>query len=251
MKILSLNCQQGYNPALKDFLYRIFNAGSYDFVLLQEADGKVLSYLDHPSYRLVRSFNDETGKDSLLYIAYQAKYFPISTGFKSFAYARKDPVLGFKHPAYGLLWADFKIEEKIIRIASIHLHSGTDRQARLNELQVAKELLLGGAPSSVIFGGDFNAGFPSERTNMAQALLPEFMWATKDIGPTLNSRYTENWPHLPNRIAAFLSIFNMGIKLRTDHFFVDRESLKANTAHCSILPNRVSDHSPIELTVRD
>ena len=249
MKILSLNCQQGYNLALKDFLHHIFDIKSYDFVLLQEVDEKVLSFLDNSSYKLVRSFNEETGRDSLLCIAYREQYLPIKTGFKSFAFARKDHMHGFKHPAYGLLWADFKIENRIIRIASIHLHSGTDRRVRLKELQVAKKLLLDDTTSSVIFAGDLNAGFPSEPINMAQTLLPEFIWETKDIGPTLNSRYTENVPHLPNRIAAFLSIFGMGIKLRTDHFFVDRESVKTSIIHCSVLPDRVSDHSPIELTI--
>jgi len=249
MKILSLNCQQGYNPALKDFLHHLFDAEAFDFLLLQEVDEKTLLFLNDPSYKLVRSFNKETGQDSQLCIAYQEKYFPISTGFKSFASMRKDPISGFKHPAYGLLWVDFKIEEKRMRIASIHLHSGTDRQVRLNELLVAKKLLLEGVHSSVIFGGDFNAGFPSERTDMAGVLIPEFMWATSDIGPTLNSRYSENVPHLPNRIAAFLSAFGVGIKLRTDHFFINRESAEDNVVHCLVLPDRVSDHSPIELIV--
>jgi hypothetical protein len=42
MRILSLNCQQGYNPALKDFLHRVLSERAYDFLLLQEVGGGII-----------------------------------------------------------------------------------------------------------------------------------------------------------------------------------------------------------------
>ena len=36
IKILSLNCQKGYQTGLKEFLNKVLKDGQYDFLLLQE-----------------------------------------------------------------------------------------------------------------------------------------------------------------------------------------------------------------------
>mgnify|MGYP001565306721 CR=1 FL=1 len=246
MKILSLNCQRGYQKGLEKFLRQTLQEEKYKLLILQEVDAKVLPFLQHPSYKLVRAFNEETGKESELCIMYGGKYNLVKTGFKSFASMRNDPRYGFKHPGFGLLWADLTIGNLPFRVGSIHLHSGVNQKARAAELEQAKEIFLKTPCVPKVLAGDFNAGYPGESSNMANILAPEFTWKTKGTGPTLDSRYSENVPHLPNRIAALLRLFNIKIPLWTDHFFVDMESAKKYDICCRVLPNRVSDHSPIE-----
>ncbi len=246
MKFLSLNCQHGEQPQLGDFLRRILNSREYDILLLQEVEEKVMAILDHPAYQLVRSFNKETGCDSQLCIAYRTGYKLSKIGFRSFSSMRYDPVRGFKHPCFGLLWAEIDAGEGILRAASTHLHSGIDRHVRLKELQIAKEILLSEGPGRVMLAGDFNAGFPREPKDMAGILTPDFAWLSEGCGPTLDSRYSENTAHLPSRIAAFLGLFNIGIHLRCDHVFIDKMTFDKGGGKCSVLPDRVSDHSPVE-----
>jgi len=249
MKFLNLNCQHGLQRELKDFLHCSLNTKAYDFLILQEVNDRVLTFLRDDEYQLIRAFNEETERDTELCIVYQRTYNLRKIGFKSFSSMRQDPVYGYKHPCMGLLWADFEIENKLFRVATIHLHSGIDRHVRIAESRLAKKLLLNEIPVVTILAGDFNAGLPFERIRLAQTLSPEFTWMTKNLNPTLNSRYSENVAHLPNRIAALFNFFNLGIKLRTDHIFVDHQTAVTNTVECSILPDRVSDHSPVEITL--
>jgi len=249
MKILNLNCQKGEQPMLESFLRKALDGGSYDFLLLQEVDAKVLAFLQHPSYALLRVFNEETGQDSQLCIAYRKTCRLSKSGFKSLSFMRYDPVRGFKHPAFGVLWADFEIGGKMIRVASVHLHSGTDRHIRLAEMEMVKKILLEGDHLPTAVTGDFNAGWPGECDGLARVFAPEFSWMTKELGPTLDSRYSENVAHITNRVAAFLGIFNIGIRLRTDHAFLDSKTAGSYSMICSILPDRVSDHSPVECMI--
>lgn len=251
MKILNLNCQHGEQPHLKDFLEKTMLAETYDFLILQEVNEKVLAFLHQSPYKTIHAFNKETGQNSEVCIVHRIKYSPLKTDFKSFAFMHRDPVFGFKHPCIGMLWADFLIEEKIMRIASIHLHSGIHRNVRITELKLAKNLLLSNISGPVMLAGDFNSGWSEERINNAKALAPEFAWITKDLGPTLDSRYCENVAHLPNRIAALLGIFNIGIQLRTDHIFVDKETACTSNIKCNILSDRVSDHNPVECVIKN
>jgi len=251
MKLLTLNCQHGDQSLLKDFLSRTLNAEEYDFLLLQEVNEKVMAFLKNPAYEVVRPFNGEIGQSSQLCIAYRKHYLSKGTGFRSFASMRKDPVRGFKHPCFGIFYMDFEIDKKIWRIATTHLHSGMDSNIRIAESRLAKEVLLTAAPEFIMIAGDFNAGLPYERGRIAQLFSPELAWGTKTLGPTLDSRYSENVAHFPNRIAALLRIFHVGIQLRTDHIFVNRRIMSDYAIQCHVLPDRVSDHSPVEFTVEN
>ena len=230
-------------------MFQLMDSGTFDFLLLQEVNEKVLEFLKNLSspYQLVRAFNEETGKESELCIAYKTSHKLIATGFKSFSAMRRDPMFGLKHPSFGILWANFNIGTKILRLATLHLHSGVNQEARLQELRLAKTFLSNNQLPTIL-AGDFNSGFPREPKNMANILAPEFIWISKNLGPTLNSRYSENLPHLPNRIAAFLGIFNVGIGLRTDHIFANAGAAN-NFEKCLKLPDRVSDHSPVEFII--
>ncbi|MES2225827.1 MAG: endonuclease/exonuclease/phosphatase family protein [Patescibacteria group bacterium] len=246
MKILSLNCQRGYQPDLEGFLHKTLQSQVYDFLLLQEASTNVREFLKHPSYNLLHAVNAETEMGSEVCIVYRSRYELADKGFQSFASMHKDPVYGFKHPCFSFIWGEFKTDNDLLRVGSIHLHAGIDSRPRIAELGAAKrQLLLKDIPT--VLAGDLNAGFPGEAARAARLLSPGFKWISKGLGPTLDSRYSENVPHLPNRIAAFLGFFNMRIALRTDHFFVDSITAEETRMSCQILPDRVSDHSPIEL----
>ena len=249
MKILSLNCQRGYQPGLEGFVRSVLQKELYDFLLLQEVDARVRGYLEHPSYKAVRIFNEEAEEESEVCIVYRHAHELRDSGLQSFSSMRNDPWRGFRHPSFGLVWGDFMIDGTPFRLGSVHLHSGVDSRARLNELDKAKICLLEGESTPVVIAGDFNAGFPGEAAKMARMLAPEFAWTSKDIGPTLDSRYSENVPHLPNRIAAFLALFNIRISLRTDHVLISSEASKRYAVQCRVLPDRVSDHSPVELSL--
>jgi endonuclease/exonuclease/phosphatase family metal-dependent hydrolase len=198
----------------------------------------------------LRPFNQEAEQDSELCIVYKSKYNLINEGFKSFSSIKKTPVLGFKHPSFGMLWADFEIDGKTTRFVTTHLHAGINPKARIAEVRLAKKILLAESPVwRTILAGDFNTGFPGEQTQMTHALAPEFIWSTKEIGPTLNSRYSEKTANLPNRIATLLNKFNIGIQLQTDHVFVNQQTKKDNHIECSKLSDRVSDHSPVEFII--
>jgi endonuclease/exonuclease/phosphatase family metal-dependent hydrolase len=248
MKILSLNCQRSYQSTLDKFLKDTLESNAYDFLLLQEVDTKVLASLQNSSYKLLRLLNHEVGIESELCIAYRNSFDLVDKELQSFSSMRNDSWHGFKHPSFGFLWGGFRIDSEIVRVGSIHLHSGVDQRARMKELQKARETLLENSSKSTIIAGDFNAGFPGEAGRFAHLLAPEFAWITRDSAPTLDSRYSENVPHLPNRIAAFLRVFNLAIKLRTDHIFMDADTARKSNVKCLVLPDRVSDHSPVELS---
>jgi len=246
MKILSLNCQKGYQTGLKGFLRRVLEEKKHDFLLLQEVDSRVIPLLQSPDYKIVRASNQETGQESYLCIVYRGSYTVRETGFKSFATMRKDPVHGFKHPCPGILWADIDIGPEVFRVASIQLHSGLDRGVRLAELKLGKDS-IGGVSTKTLLAGDFNSGFPGERKKMAGILTPEFEWASENLGPTLDSRYSENVAHITNRVAALLGFLNIGVRMQIDHVFVNQMLTKTSRTKCSVLPDHVSDHSPVEI----
>lgn len=249
MKILSLNCQRAYQQGLDSFLRNTLDSQRYDFLLLQEAEQKVVAFLDHSRYRFLLAFNEEAGEDAQVCIVHKYAYPVIGQGYRSFSSMRNDPWRGRKHPSFGFLWGEFDVAGTPWRFGSIHLHSGIDRKARAAELALAKNLLLELPPMHTVFGGDSNAGFPGESAVLAKLLEPEFAWASRSLGPTLDSRYSENVPHLPNRIAAFLSFFNVKIPLWTDQVFCDSKTAIDFDMQCRVLPDRVSDHSPVELLI--
>ncbi len=245
MNLLTLNCQRGYQPGLAAFLKNTLENGLYDVLMLQEVTDQVLSYLNHPAYQHIRVFSKEFGREIELCIVYRKTFRLLRQGFKSFAKLPKDSAPR-ENPCFGIVWADLEINANAMRVASIHAHAGISSTVRLEEVRLAKEALSKETVMPTIIGGDFNSAFPSEPAKMAGILAPEFHWATENLGPTLNSRYTENGPRLPNMLARLFAFFKLGISLRTDHFFMSGDMAEKYTAVCRILPNRVSDHSAVE-----
>lgn len=250
MKVLSLNCQRGYQPGLEAFLHKTLEGGKYDFLLLQEFGKKVPSFVQGVGpYETLRIHNADVDEMSQTCIVYRESYQLLEKSFIPFAKMRRDPVMGFKHATFGALCARFQTDSGTALMGSVHLHSGMDRKVRAAQIVRIKEQMqvLMQNSDTVIFGGDCNFGMPGERTRAEQILAPEFTCVTRDLGPTLDGRYSENVPHLPNRIAAFLGFFGIPTPLWTDQLLVDANTAKQRTISCRILPDRISDHSPVEL----
>lgn len=256
MKVLSLNCQRGYQPNLKHFLQKILESGMYDFMLLQEFAKEVPSFVHSVGpYKVLQAHDAKIKEMAQTCIVYRKDYQLLENNFTPFHFTRirHDPVMGFRHSTFGSLFARFEIENKHFLVGSAHLHSGISRAARASQVSRIKEqaISLTKAGDIVIFGGDYNFGLPGERGRAERILLPQFVCTTLDIGHTLDGRYSENVPHLPNRIAAFLGLVGIPTRLRTDHFFVDQKTAAQGAIHCRKLPDRVSDHNPIELVIAD
>jgi endonuclease/exonuclease/phosphatase family metal-dependent hydrolase len=251
MKILSLNCQRGYHShlPLREFLQRIFVAGEYDFILLQEFAKNVPSFVRGVGpYQLLEAHNDEVGEAAQLCVAYRREYDLLGSSFEAFATKGPDPIVGAVHSTFGSLCGRFTGQDTIIVVGSMHLHAGVHRGERKRQIQtIKKQLLTLRVPGdSVIVGGDCNLG-PLEHRGVAHLLEPEFSWATSDLPPTLDGKYSENVSRLPNRIGAVLRFFGIPARLWTDQIFVDAATAAVTRLECSVLPDRVSDHSPVEL----
>jgi hypothetical protein len=253
LRVLSLNCQRGYQPGLEDFLHKTLGSENYDFLLLQEFAKEVPSFVQgFGSYELLRMPNTDVGELSQTCILYRKQYEILDRNFIPFAKMRRDPVMGFKHATFGSLLARFTIGESSVVVGSTHLHSGMDRKVRARQVEKIKSqvLSLTRAGDHVIFGGDCNFGLPGERVRAEHVLAPEFICATSRLGPTLDGRYSENVPHLPNRVARVLGFFGIKTPLWTDQVFADAKTVASHEIYCRVLPERVSDHSPVEITLR-
>lgn len=147
---------------------------------------------------------------------------------------------------WGFIGGIFTQNNESVFIGSAHLHPGLRRKKRLEQVKIIKEKVLekaGGFP--VILGGDFNTGLPFEISNQEKVFSPEFVRITKNIGPTLDSKYTEQTPFLITKVANFLASIGISIKFKADHLYISKP-LGSLKPVCKILPDRVSDHRPVE-----
>ena len=101
-----------------------------------------------------------------------------------------------------------------------------------------------------VFGGDCNFCFSSEVNKASKIVSPEYYCVTYDLGTTFDSYYTEShlpyfWVYMNN----FLRKLGLRMKLKTDHFFVDKKNAKRSNIKTEILSDRVSDHIPIEIVL--
>jgi len=248
MKVLSLNCQKNYNSSLRDFFHGLFATSQYDVFLLQEATDEVIDIIpDDCNYQLVRHQNG--GLWGLTAILFNNQHYTlVDSGYQSFDFVYKeDQRLG--HISYGATFARLQRGKEYILVCSMHLPAGLSSQIRRNCLQEAKKYILQNSEfnDQIIFGGDCNFGFPGEYISTSCEMSPEFIHVTRNIEPTLDSYYTEHLNYITSHVAYVLRMFGLSIKLRTDHFFTDAQTGE----HCAfaVLPDRVSDHSPIELSV--
>jgi len=245
MRILSLNCQKDYNLGLPPFLTKTLAADTYDILLLQEVTRPVLELLANSKYSVLNVFDEQVRQQSELAIAYRPALTFRSHQFLSFATLRPEMPIPFNHAPFGALLGILDYAGDTYAFCSMHLDSGIRSSVRVLELMRLKQFLPKDVP--VLFAGDFNFGLPGELSRAARLLAPDFHCATRRLGGTLDSRYSEYANHLPNKIARIGAVFGLGVKLRADHFFTNALFSRGKSLSCRILPDRVSDHSPIEL----
>lgn len=247
MKFLSLNCQRAHNTNLSQFLAHTLKSGRYDFLLLQEVTNAVLLNLNHAGYTLLTAHNEEAGKTSELCIVYRTSFKLRDSKLMSIEQFNKAHAER-KSPTHGFLYADFDWGGKRLRVGSVHLHAGLNARARRLSLAHVRAVLYDPKTEPItVLGGDYNFG-PFEKNRGVRIMSPLFVCVTRKLGATLDSRYTEPGKRIVNRTAVLLAKLGLRVTLATDHFFANAKT--ATLPHSvKILPDRVSDHSPIELVL--
>ncbi len=251
LKILSLNCQWAYNREVKNFLRKILETGFYDFLLLQEANPDVLTATrEAKDYEQLGAFNEGNQKQSWICILYKKNFILKQTSFVSFSGMSAEYS---EYPQLGFLMGAFKCNGETMTLGSVHLHPSYHFRLRALDIKLVKKHILINADSKtpIIFGGDFNTGFPLEGRRMRKILSPEFFDGTEKNGPTLNSRYTEHGTHFVSRAGNVLASAGIGISFRTDKIFIDRKTAGQHRVATRVFPDRISDHSPVELILKN
>lgn len=251
MKILSLNCQMGFNSDFDSFLERTLRSQAYDFLLLQEFTSDMLSrHATQGGYKSLRAHNDEIGKESHLCVLYRPEFALLDTMFISFnsfcPRLYREQLNG--RAEFGFLAGIFRVDGRDMVLGSIHLHAGPFVRVRRRELSLVRDRLMTFGPGiPVFFAGDCNYGLPGELRSADTIVGSAFARVSKGLPPTLDSRYTEFEPNPLSMTAVLLSKFGLGIRLRADQVFATASLAQNGRMSCRVLSDRVSDHSPIEL----
>lgn len=250
MKILNLNTQKAYQATFDSFITDILRKREYDFILLQEVTPPVVKIIKKASseYQIVNPFDPELGENTHVCVLYKSNFVLQKEIFLSFATLKP----GFTKYGWGFVGGLFDYNQKKIFVGSAHLHPGLRKKRRVEQVKIIKKKLMEEIINTpTIFGGDFNFGLPGEISVSQKVLSPEFIRVTKNLGPTLDSRYTEKSSWGIARIANILMKIGISIKLKTDHVYMDNISTKNTSVTCTTLPSRVSDHLAIEIYCND
>jgi len=251
LKVLTLNCGKGYVAGLYDFLEKTLQKNEYDFVLLQEFSSSNAEWFKSniENYKILRVFDKEINMESELAIVYRKDFILKESQLYLFNHFLK---ANLKRPEFGFLLGKFKIPQSELIIGSIHSSAVLYFNARSREAKFAKKCLLDFNPDSlpIIFGGDFNSGLPGEKTRNNKIFRPDFINLTINSGVTVNSRYVEPRPGWwLNVISVFFAKFGLGICMDVDHIFVDKKTAKTHASSCKVFPDRISDHSAMEVSL--
>ena len=249
MKILSLNCQKNYHPDLEDFLLSTVQSQNYDILLLQEANGDVLKHLESlKDVGVTRVVQDNRpGLVCLVHDTQTTTIHDIQYELWPRLHSAEIDCIN-SHISFGFVMVRATSNDHIRWLGSLHLPSGIKKQNRLSCLKRVREMVQNiETDIPVIIGGDCNFVYPGEISQARAIVSPVLHCLTENLPPTLDSYYSEYVDHLPNKVACFLQNFGVHLRFKTDHFFVDSDSAQTYQIQTKVLPNCVSDHSPIEL----
>ncbi len=261
LQILTLNCgtkksavdygQGSYVGGLNDFLINVLAEKYYDFILLQEFHSHASDELGSNSgdYKILRMFDIEMNAKSEIAIIYRKNFILKASEFYSFANFKKwnlqwPGVLGF-------LMGKFQTPEGELIVGSIHLNPLFHFIVRKEESRFVKKCLIefNFDKLPVIFGGDFNTILPGEKVYHNNIFAPEFVNITMKSGPTVDSRYIEP-VILSTKFTSLLGKLGIHSRTKVDHIYVDNKTALENIISCKVLSDRVSDHSPMEVSIR-
>ena len=249
LKILCLNCQKAYNPNIKQFLQKILESNFYDFLLLQEANEKIIPIIRGlGQYNILSAMNPDNQIESHLRILYRNRFVLKDKSLLSFSKMNRSFAL---RGELGFLLGTFDCDGETIMLGSLHLHPGFPFHLRMKETNIVKKHIqnYGGLKNPVIFGGDLNLAYPWENWLTRKYFSRNFIDATINTGPTLDGLYTEKGTHLASKIGNMLTTLGISVKFKTDKLFVGKNIAGQNKITTRVLPDRVSDHSPIELII--
>ncbi|MCH2188732.1 hypothetical protein MK079_02810 [Candidatus Gracilibacteria bacterium] len=250
LKILSLNCQKNHQSGLGNFLTSLLIHETYDIFLLQEASGEVLNIFSSFGKYIPITYFDAKGKLCLTNIVYNSKklqlkekyYEPILVDI----FSLHEELSGVQ--SYGINMGIFEYNKKQLNISSVHLPSGFRSRYRYSGFLKILQKIKKHTKQICFFGGDMNIVYRWESKKILSFSGDNYSCTTQGLGYTLDSYYTENhldflWVKMNN----FFRRFGLSKKFKTDHIFIDTSSHNRYHISTRILPDRVSDHSPIEV----
>lgn len=229
LRILNINCQQGYKAELYTYLNKVLGESDYSFVLLQEVHPRVWEFV-----RKDKNY-DVLGAPNRPCILYRKGIGLIKSYDKSF----------WAH--FGFVVGSFETILFKIIICSFHGHYLNPFKRRREIISAKKELLkLSESTVPIIWAGDFNSSLPGEVIFHEYLSLP-FFQESKELGPTLFSERTEEFTRI-GRIALFLRKLGIKLNIRADHVYsFNRVNFKIKVRKISDV--FVSDHAPIEIRI--
>ena len=250
LRILSLNCQKGYQFSLWEFLKTTLNSNVYDFMILQEATENVITFIKSNSiqYCILQLKNEKSDSLSHLSIVFRKKFETVDS--KLFTFENFLSKNNLTRPEFGLLIGTFRMDKSTLSIGSIHLSSGLNYKRREKELHYSKQRILEYNKTKSLFtlGGDFNSALPWENAINKKLMIPQFVNCSLGSGPTCNSSYVEP-VNLLNRLAISLAKFGINFQFKLDHIYLDMITTVLYTTKCILKKNRVSDHNPLEVLI--
>ncbi len=250
LKILSLNCQKNHQKSLWNFLTSLLIHETYDIFLLQEASGEVLNIFSSFWKYIPITYFDAKWKLCLTNIVYNSEklqlkekyYEPILVDM----FSLYEELSGFQ--GHGINMWIFEYNKKQFNISSVHLPSGFRSRYRYKGFLKILQKIKKHSQGINIFGWDMNIVYPWESKKIFSFSKEKYLCSTQGLWYTLDSYYTENhldflWVKINN----FFKKFGLSKKFKTDHIFMDQWAHNKHHASTKILPDRVSDHSPIEV----
>lgn len=247
LKVLTLNCQKGHQKSLMAFLHEKLERQEYDFLLLQEANSRILSELiGHNDYSLISASVFPPMADYvMLAIIYKNNY------RLNRSEVVKNPTKNIFFRNIGLIGKFETEDHKNLVVATTHQVASLNKKLRSKSLKVFKDKILNFSDndSAVIFGGDFNCINKGEIGEINGLMLPELTNTRKDERPTYDSRLIEIHNH--GSLAIRLVSYIPGLRkyLSLDHFYVDFQTSDRSTIQTDILDLLLSDHKAVELTI--
>ena len=248
-RILTLNCQRNMLDELGPFLKQITLQEHYDVLLLQEASASVLSHFDTFSHNYVPVMSLEQPEESEVRILVHKKHTILENVYES--------VHGGRGNMYGALAVHILLNgTEPLAVTSVHLPAGIFPKHVAKRMKGTKAIgnMMRAHFENIpaLIAGDLNTGFPGEYAAASRILKRTFFTNMSDyLGNTIDSRFThfDDRPFVSNLFKT-LAQLNISIRLKLDHVYANAALLEKHRVSCSLLPDRVSDHSGIEITLQ-
>lgn len=259
LSIVTFNCQWALQPGFEPYMREILERRRYDFILLQEANDKVVEIL-RPLYKenkyiRIAVISPKTGEELNTCILYKKEFEFLRSDFVTFT-----PLVIQQIHETGSVAAVFKtpralariIKKKRILIISAHLHGSYRMLGRRKELEQVKDQALHLDPNDeclTLIGGDFNNLIPGEGKMYDKLMKPELTNVTNFNDYTCDTVYLEP-VHRNFILARIFFVRGRQYKSKIDHIYMDSGSAKKLRWESKAVDVVASDHRPVELVIK-